>query len=323
MTNTDKISVIVPVYKAEAYLDRCVGSIAGQTYQNLEIILIDDGSPDNCPALCDAWAEKDSRVRVIHQKNAGGAQARNAGLDIAQGELIAFVDSDDYIAPDMYKYLSGLLEKGYDIAECDYLEVWDSGAVFAQPQEALAAYSPQEAMGAHIQDTFFRQLIWNKLYRRSVVEHVRFPRGKSIDDEFFTYQLLGNAKKLVRSNQIFYAYRQQQGSVMHSMPIQKRLQALEAKQLRHQYILQHFPALEADSLRDLWFTALYQGQLALRQLPREESERALALIRPVLRAYPAAGVLGSMTPKEKLWIRFASFSLSSCCKVRNRLKIGL
>ena len=91
------ISVIVPVYKVEPYLDKCVSSIVNQTYTNLEIILVDDGSPDNCPAMCDAWAERDSRIRVIHQKNQGGGAARNAGLDFASGSLIAFVDSDDYI----------------------------------------------------------------------------------------------------------------------------------------------------------------------------------------------------------------------------------
>ena len=102
--DTAKISVIVPVYKVEPYLDKCISSIVNQTYKNLEIILVDDGSPDNCPAMCDAWAEKDSRIRVLHQRNQGGGAARNAGLDLASGSLIAFVDSDDYIVPDMYAH---------------------------------------------------------------------------------------------------------------------------------------------------------------------------------------------------------------------------
>ena len=109
MTQLPLISVIVPVYKVENYLDCCVQSIVNQTYSNLEIILIDDGSPDASGAMCDAWAEKDSRIRVIHQENAGGGAARNAGLDAARGERIAFVDSDDYIAPDCYQYMSTLV----------------------------------------------------------------------------------------------------------------------------------------------------------------------------------------------------------------------
>ena len=95
MIQSKKISVIVPVYRTEAYLDRCVESIAGQTYQNLEIILVDDGSPDNCPAMCDAWAEKDSRIKVVHKENGGLSDARNAGMAIASGSLMGFVDSDD------------------------------------------------------------------------------------------------------------------------------------------------------------------------------------------------------------------------------------
>ena len=125
------ISVIVPVYKVEPYLDKCISSIVNQTYKNLEIILVDDGSPDNCPAMCDAWAEKDSRIRVLHQRNQGGGAARNAGLDLTSGSLIAFVDSDDYIAPVMYAHLYELLKSGADIAECSYVEVAGNDAVFA------------------------------------------------------------------------------------------------------------------------------------------------------------------------------------------------
>ncbi|MBQ4243839.1 MAG: glycosyltransferase, partial [Clostridia bacterium] len=105
----DLISVIVPVYKTEKYLDRCVNSIVNQTYKNLEIILVDDGSPDRCPELCDRWAEKDNRIKVIHQENGGMSAARNAGLRIAKGDYIGFVDSDDWIDNDMYEYLYILL----------------------------------------------------------------------------------------------------------------------------------------------------------------------------------------------------------------------
>ena len=109
----DLISVIVPVYKVEPYLDKCVRSIVDQTYQNLEIILVDDGSPDRCGEICDAWAAKDSRIRVIHKENGGLSDARNAGMAVATGKYMGFVDSDDYIAPDMYR----LLLEGGTVAE--------------------------------------------------------------------------------------------------------------------------------------------------------------------------------------------------------------
>ena len=115
----DLISVIVPVYKVEAYLDRCVQSIVDQTYRNLEIILVDDGSPDNSGAICDAWAAKDSRIRVIHKENAGAGAARNTGLDAATGEIVSMVDSDDYLEVHMYEHLLSLMTADVDIAECD------------------------------------------------------------------------------------------------------------------------------------------------------------------------------------------------------------
>ena len=128
MNSQPKISVIVPVYKVENFLDRCVESIVGQTYENLEIILVDDGSPDNCPAMCDGWAEKDSRIRVIHKENGGVSSARNAALDIATGDYIGFVDSDDWIEPEMYSSLiQQISESGKHIALCSSFAVEISG----------------------------------------------------------------------------------------------------------------------------------------------------------------------------------------------------
>lgn len=320
MDNQFLISVIVPVYKVEAYLDRCVQSIVNQTYRNLEIILVDDGSPDRCGVMCDAWAEKDSRVRVIHQTNAGSSAARNAALDAACGERIAFVDSDDYIAPDMFEYLSDLLTQGADIAECGHVDTFDDNAVFGGSDDHRD-YTVYEAMEEHIRDRVFRQLIWNKLYRREVVGDIRFPVGKKIDDEFFTYQVLGRAKKLVRSEKICYAYRQQVSSVMHSMSPQKRLQAVEAKQQRHAYIAERFPDLVDLSLKDLWFTCIYQGQLSLREATHEEAKQTMKYLNTVLRGHFCG--LSNCTAKEKLWLIMARISLPGLCKLRNAMKIGL
>lgn len=314
------ISVIVPVYKVEPYLDKCISSIANQTYTNMEIILVDDGSPDNCPAMCDAWAEKDNRIRVIHQKNQGGGAARNAGLDFASGGLIAFVDSDDYIAPDMYAHLYELLKAGADIAECSYVEVAGDDAVFACGYETRS-YTAQEAMAENIRDRVFRQLIWNKLYRRQMVDGVRFPTSKKIDDEFFTYLVLGNANTLIHSTKVCYAYRQQSESVMHSMPISKRIQAVEAKTQRHTYIKNHFPELTDLSARDLWFTCIYQGQLALRALDAGAVRSTMADLTTVLKGTPIP--MQACNAKEKLWIILARKDIRLACRVRNILKIGL
>lgn len=314
------ISVIVPVYKVEDYLDQCVQSIVSQTYTDLEIILVDDGSPDNCPAMCDAWAKKDSRIKVIHQSNAGAGAARNAALDVANGDLISFVDSDDYLSSDMYTHLYSLLSQGADIAECGYINVYDDGARFDRNHPSIRTYTVQEAMAEHICDHAFRQLIWNKLYRRETVQNIRFPVGKKIDDEFFTYQVLGNAKILIRSDQICYAYRQQQSSVMHSLNPQMRLQAVEALLARNEYIKKDFPALCSLSLKTLWFFCIYQGQLALRQIEPTESHDTILYLKNILIQHPWLPV--NCTFKERLWLTLARCSFYGTCRLRNVLKIG-
>ena len=197
----DLISVIVPIYRVEKYLDNCIRSIVEQTYQNLEIILVDDGSPDRSGEICDEWAAKDCRIRVIHKENGGSGAARNSGLEIARGDLIGIVDSDDYIAPQMYEHLYSLMDGEVDIAECGIVETelddqrLDDGSKFC-----ASVYSVDEAMLLHIRDERFRQTPPNKLYRSSAVGDSRFPVGTLIDDEFWTYRVIGNARKLVQTS---------------------------------------------------------------------------------------------------------------------------
>jgi len=317
----ETISIIVPVYKAEAYLDKCIESIVSQTYENLEIILVDDGSPDRSGEICDAWAKKDSRIRVVHQENAGGAAARNAALDMARGAWIGFVDSDDYLAPDMYAHLAALLDMGADVAECGYVEAYGDTAEFACGKRMARFFSPSEAMAEHLRDRRFRQLIWNKLYRAETIGRIRFSEGKQIDDEFFTYRVLGNAGKLIWSDKICYAYRQQPNSVMHSIDSARRLQAVEAKQQRHAYIRDRFPELAALAAKDLWFTCLYQGQLVLREMEQSRAEDALNYLRSVLGGCPMEWK--DTTCKEKIWLTLAKISFRGTCRLRNWLKIGL
>lgn len=272
------ISVIVPVYKVEPYLNKCLRSITEQTYRNLEIILVDDGSPDRSGAICDEWAAKDSRVRVIHKENGGGGLARNTALDAATGDLIAFVDSDDYIAPDMFAYLYSLMDEGVDIAECAFVETEGDDAAFSGGTGGTTVYSGEEAMAANIQNTVFRQLIWNKLYRREVVGDIRFPVGTKIDDEFFTYRVLGNANKLILSDRVCYVYRQQSASVMHQKYSLKRLEGLTAKAQRLEYLRAHMPSLVEQAQEELTMACLFGMQGTLECLKGEEKWQAKKLI---------------------------------------------
>lgn len=319
------ISVIVPVYNVESFLNQCIRSIVQQEYKALEIILVDDGSTDRSPHICDEWAKTDKRIKVIHTKNGGGGKARNIALDIARGEFIGFVDSDDYIASDFYKHLMNLITSEIDIAECSYLETDGDNAQFADPgKDMIMKYTVAEAMKENIQDHFFRQLIWNKLYRRRVVGDIRFPEGKKIDDEFWTYQVIGNARALIRSTAKLYAYRQQENSVMHSLKPDKRLQALDAKAKRHDYICHYFPELLDISLNNLCFSCIYQGQFVLRFMKGQERKEALSYIKKVLNKYPvdAYSKLG-IRRTEKIWLNMAEHSFVFTCFLRNVLKIGL
>ena len=314
------ISVIVPVYRVEPYLDHCIQSIVGQTYQNLEIILVDDGSPDRSGAMCDAWAEKDSRIRVIHQENAGAGAARNAGLDVAQGALVSMIDSDDYLSPRMYEHLAALMQDDVDIAECALAQTESDDCPLEDGNGARVVYALKtDAMRLHIRDEMFCQTPPNKLYRRSTIGPIRFPVGKLIDDEFFTYQVIGRARRLAHTSARMYAYRQSPGSAMHKPFSLERLQGLDAKQLRLEYLRETMPELACEGEYDLFFSCLYAMQGSLKQLQgahleqaREKIQGILAGIVP-LRPNPEAG------KKKNLLVKVAQKHFEGTCRVLNFL----
>lgn len=323
------ISVIVPVYKVEKFLDQCIDSIVSQTYRKIEIILVDDGSPDKCPDICEYWKERDTRIKVIHQENSGGGIARNRGLDLAQGEFIVFVDSDDYIAPTMLEFLYAKFEENVDIVECGYCVVQDEKASFEQKEkmsttpDITQVFHAEEAMRENIRDHIFRQIIWNKMYRKSVIGKIRFPEGRKIDDEFWTYQVIGNARKLVWTDRVLYAYRQQKNSVMHSISAEKRMEGIVAKTQRHVYLCEKMPSLEEESLCSLWFSCLYQGQFLLKNMRKTDRSNAWEQLKQILLEYPIKDVLPSMYGTKKMWLKMEEKSFYLTCRIRNLMKKGL
>ena len=321
--DTAKTSVIVPVYKVEPYLDKCISSIVNQTYTNLEIILVDDGSPDNCPAMCDAWAEKDSRIRVIHKTNGGLSDARNAGMAVATGELMAFVDSDDWIAPDMYEYLyQRLAEDNSDIAACGVQMVWEDKTPSRMlTQEGNCVLNQEEAMRAIIEESWLKQPVWYKLYKTALVRDILFPVEKYHEDVFWSYQAVGSAKKVSVSDHVGYYYLQRGGSIMGAGYSLKRLDAVEAKVQRCAYIQERFPVLSPLAIKVLWFTCIYQGQSALRALNKAEAEKILTYFENLVETHPFQ--MEGCSLKERLWLNMAKSSLAVACRIRNALKIGL
>lgn len=323
--NMELISVIVPVYKVEDYLDRCVESIVNQTYKNLEIILVDDGSPDRCPAMCDEWAKKDERIRVVHVENGGAGKARNIGIGLATGQYISFVDSDDYLSELFFENMIHYFGDRVDVVECDYICTLDDKCKLNKDTfDNSYRVSSEKAMELHILDTAFKQVIWNKVYRRELVKNVRFPEGKTIDDEFWTYQIIGNSHELVHLNKSLYAYRQQNQSIMHEAFSWKRLEAIEAKVERLKYIELHYDKLVQVAKVNLWLTSLYLGQMSLNNLSHNECKKAFELIEGVLKRYSfVKSELRHMKYSHKLWVFMTRVSVEKTCALRNCLKIGL
>ena len=209
------ISVIVPVYRAEDYLDRCLKSITGQSCENLEIILVDDGSPDNCPQMCDAWAQRDARIRVIHQRNGGASAARNAGLDAAQGRYIGFVDSDDYIAPDMYETLIGLLQDGNAMASCRFIRVAGDECQ-QQPKGQAYRLSQHEAIDEFLKRGMISDSFCDKLFEQRLFKTRRFPVGETNEEYTLFLPLLVEADGVAHVEKPMYFYRMTEGSVTDS-----------------------------------------------------------------------------------------------------------
>ena len=230
----DKVSIIVPVYNTAAYLDKCVESIASQTYKNLEVLLIDDGATDGSGKLCDRWAEKDSRIRVIHKENGGLSDARNAGLERATGDYIAFVDSDDHITADMIeKLLRALLSADADMSICNCLQVYEDGTPLPEAEEGqiirdevLSGFAVIEKMPEEM--GFLYHIAWNKLYRKELFAEVRFPKGKLCEDVFIAHRLLAQCGKVACISDSCYYYVQRTGSILHSKSSKYELHEAEA-----------------------------------------------------------------------------------------------
>lgn len=211
---TALISIIVPVYKTQPYLRKCLNSIIRQTYKNLEIVLVDDGSPDDCGKICDEYAARDLRIKVIHQRNSGLSSARNEGLKIASGEYIGFADSDDWIEADMFETLyRGALEYKADIAICGFYFVRDNKCRAVNEKQTVL-YDREDAIHHLILDDTFTNHVWNKLYKRKLFENVYFPDGRTFEDVATTYKLFEKSDRVVFLNSCKYYYLQREDSIV-------------------------------------------------------------------------------------------------------------
>ncbi len=216
------VSIIVPVYNAEKYLGKCVESLINQTYKNLEIILLDDGSTDNSPLLCDEYAKKDNRIKVIHKGNSGVSDTRNKGLEVANGEYIGFVDSDDWLEPDTYEFLlNNAIKYSADISACGAMYKKDDLSFFKIDEECWNTPTLFEGKNKldFILDSYYTSyVIWNKLYRAEIVKNVKMDTSMKIaEDSLFLYNCVKDCKKLVVENSPKYYYRYSSSSAIHTL----------------------------------------------------------------------------------------------------------
>lgn len=242
----DTISVIVPCFNVENYLPECIESIINQTYPNLEIILVNDGSTDDSGIICDKYAALDGRIRVIHQKNGGAANARNAGLRAAGGEYLAFVDGDDFIEPAAYETMLAIMRRyGADLVQCGFREVYPDKREDRIALSKETVFGTKEYLARYTTD-WTCGLIWDKLFRRTLFDDIFFEEGHRIDDEFFTYQGVMNAGKIVYAPVVIYDYRQRKSSAMRDPRAREQMlfDRLEYLTTRRKKIVERFPDLK-------------------------------------------------------------------------------
>ena len=273
------ISVIIPIYNVEKYLKRCVDGILNQTYTNLEVILVDDESPDNCAAICDAYADADERVVVIHQKNKGLSGARNAGIDIAKGEYLVFVDSDDYVTEDFIERLyDALISTGSDVAQCKWNYV-KGGPIpdLEKDTGEVWSFSKAEMMSnLYIPDGAYYVVAWNKIYKKELFEGIRYPLGRIHEDEATTFRIYDRINRAAMIDSCMYGYFIGNDSITRGNFSKKRLDwawavheriLFFAERPQYEYVMPAALKAFADGCIDLYFKCV-------RYLPDSRAEQA-------------------------------------------------
>ena len=305
--NSPKISVIIPIYNVERYLRKCIDSILAQTYRKLEIILVDDGSPDMCPQICDEYKARDERIRVIHKENGGLSSARNSGLDICTGDYIGFVDSDDWVASTMYEDLLNSISKyKSDIAFCGISRVDETENYCIETLK----YGHERVMSNmdFVSDIFLKNhenvCVWNKLYSANVFRNIRFPVGQIYEDAAILPQIVGNVTSLSYADVIGYYYRYRKGSLMNSGKAEKHKEAIlyNTKSIEH-FMREKAPQLQKEfdcyEVNELAFILDFYNRSGIKKNPEYKSL------------------------KKRLWKKIHLYLFSFRTRFKNRISIFL
>ena len=256
MNNKPLISVIIPIYKVEEYIHKCIDSVISQTYTNLEIILVDDGSPDRCGEICDEYARVDNRIKVIHKENGGLSDARNVGIEFATGSYITLLDSDDWIENKYIEKLYELLKvKKADISVCNFVKTYNENISKVEDKVFIHEFSNIEAL-EELTGKYYLQMVvaWGKLYKKELFENIRYPLGKTHEDEFTTHKLLYKASKIVFTTEPLLYYRQRKDSIMGAgFKLRNRIHTIQALEERAVF----FKNIGQNDLKDKTYRSLF------------------------------------------------------------------
>lgn len=321
------ISIIIPVYEVEQFLDKCILSVVNQSYKELEIILVDDGTSDKCAQMCEKWIKEDNRIIVIHKKNEGLSVARNTGVSASSGGWIGFVDSDDWINPNMYKDLLDAIDTyNAEIAECNWERITPnieySSSNLNEDLDSCQVVDSKRAIFELIHDGQFKQTVVNKLYKREVVMNIAFPKGKLNEDEFWTYRVFGQADIIVKIDSVLYYYFQREGSITHCTYNPNRLDAIEAKKQRTEYLDENYPQLVPESKADFANTCFFHFQAISRAHIDDNRDYRNSLYSDYC-SVKLSIILNGKSLKQRIWhIMFRLFPYLTT-KIRNGLGIGI
>lgn len=319
-----KISIIIPIYNVEKYLSQCLDSVINQTYHNLEIILVNDGSTDSCPQICEEYAAKDNRIKVIHKQNGGLSDARNAGLKIATGDFISFVDSDDLLSFGFYEALvRTALDSNADIAECGFYKFEENEEVNLSKN---STGNPPEIFDTEIALKLLMEgplsvVVWNKIYKKEIISDILFPINRINEDVYWTYKVFGKAKKIVKIQDELYFYRQQSASIMGEKYSLKRLDGLEAFEERILYIKEHFPNLEPLAIKVFCFGSMSHYHLiSINNKVDPQKSFRKSILRKV-KQYNKLSVVKNWHWKEIVWYQLFLWSPDNYMKLRDYMEM--
>lgn len=318
-----KISIIIPVYNEERYLAPCLDSVLAQSYEDIEIILVDDGSTDRSWTIGEEYKSRDRRIVLIHKDHHGLSEARNAGIRQVTGDYVCFMDSDDVLSAD---FLKMLIETGLkfnaDIVECDLLKFTTDEELLHLKGETEGAiveeFNRTEALKLLITDRL-RSLVWNKLYSRKLIGSVLFRKGKIHEDQFWTHQIFAKADKLVHLRLPLYYYRIHPDSIMGRKYRLERLHDIEAFDEQVLFMKENFPELTGLALQRLYYNVLKHYNLLKNSGLKEEADERKKLIG-ILKKYNTKTFIQGWGKKETLWFKFMVHSPALCYPLMRTLK---